>query len=164
MEMKHGLMTPCVLMCVVAFASEADARGDEQAVTKLIQDVAHAMARLPKTNDVKGVLQHLAQDYTFIEEGELRHRKELEATLHDLQSQKASGEAVEIKDEVTHIDVHVAGNWAWAVYDEVVIIMVNGQIVDENNNKCTGVFRKTGQRWLYVHEHCSEGADTDTSN
>lgn len=151
-------------MFVAAFASEADALTDEQAVTKLIQETAHAMAALPKTKDVKGVLQYLAQDYTFIDEGELRGRKELEATLRELPSQKTSGETVEIKDDVTHIHVHVAGDWAWAVYDEVVIITVKGQIVDEDDNKCTGIFRKTDQRWLYVHEHCSEGGDADPSN
>lgn len=164
MDRNKVLVTPCVLMCLAAFASEADARTDEQAITKLIQDAAHAMAALPKTKDVKGVLQYLAQDYTFIDGGELRHRKELEASLRDLQSQKTSGEEVEIKDEVTDIHVHVAGDWAWAVYDEVVIITINGQIIDEDDSKCTGIFRKTGQRWLYVHEHCSEGGDADTSN
>jgi len=164
MDRKQVLVMPCVLMCVAAFASEAYALADEQAITKLIRDAAHAMAALPKTNDVKGVLQYLAQDYTFIDQGELRGRKELEVTLRDLQSQKTSGEAVEIKDEVTHIHVHVAGNWAWAVYDEVVLITVNGQTIDEDDNTCTGIFRKTGQRWLYVHEHCSEGGDADTSN
>lgn len=164
MDIKQVLMIPCVLMCVAAFAGEVEARADEQAITQLIKDAAHAMAALPKTKDAKGVLQYFAQDYTFIDQGEVRDRKELEGTLRDLQSQKASGEAVEIKDEVTHIHVHVAGNWAWAVYDEVVIITVNGQIVDEDANKCTGVFRKTGQRWLFVHEHCSEGGDADTSN
>jgi len=164
MDMKRMLVTPCVLMCVVAFGSEADARADEQGITKLIQDAAHAMAALPKTKDVKGVLQYLAQDYTFIDEGELRGRKELEATLRDLQTQKTSGEAVEIRDDATHIHVHVAGNWAWAVYDEVVIITVNGQIIDEDDSKCTGIFRRTGPRWLYGHEHCSEGGDADTSN
>lgn len=158
------LVMPCVLMCVAAFASEAYARADEEAITKLIQDAAHAMAALPKTKDVKSVLQYFAQDYTFIDEGELRHRKELEASLRDLQTQKTSGEAVEIKDEVTNIHVHVAGNWAWAVYDEVVIITVNGQVIDEDDNKCTGIYRKTGQRWLYVHEHCSEGGEADPSN
>lgn len=164
MDMKQVLVAPCVLICVAAFASEADALADEQAITKLIRDASHAMAVLPKTKDVKGVLQYFAQDYTFIDEGELRDRKELEAALRDLQSQKTSGEAVEIKDEVTHIHVHVAGDWAWAVYDEVVIITIKGQIIDEDDSKCTSIFRKTGQRWLYVHEHCSEGGDADTSN
>jgi ketosteroid isomerase-like protein len=164
MDRKHVLVMPCVLMCVAALASEADALTDDQIVTKLIQETSHAMAALPKTKDVKGVLQYLAQDYTFIDEGELRGRKELEATLRDLQSQKPSGEVPEIKDEVTHIQVHVAGDWAWAVYDEVVIITVSGQTVDEDDNTCTGIFRKTGQRWLYVHEHCSEGGDADPSN
>ena len=112
MDMKQVLVAPCVLMCVAALASEAFARADEQAIAKLIQDKAHAMAALPKTKDMKGVLQYLAQDYTFIDQGELRGRKELEASLRDLQSQKTSGEAVEIKDDVTHIHVHVAGDWA----------------------------------------------------
>lgn len=149
---------------MAAFAGEALARADEQAIAKLIRDKAHAMAALPKTKDVNGVLQYLAQDYTFIDEGELRDRKELEASLRDVQSQKTSGETVEIKDEVTHIHVHVAGNWAWAVYDEVVLITVNGQIIDEGESKCTGILRKTDQHWLYVHEHCSEGGDGNTSN
>jgi len=164
MERKHVLVTPCVLICVAAFASEAHALTDEQAITKLIKDAAHAMAALPKTNDVKSVLQYLGQDYTFIDQGELRGRKELEATLHDLKSHKTSGEAVEIKDDVTHIQVHVAGNWAWAVYDEVVMITVNGQIINEDDSMCTSIFRKTGERWLYVHEHCSEGGGADTPN
>ncbi len=164
MDRKQALLTPCVLMCVAAFASEAYALTDEQAIIKLIKDAAHAMAALPKTNDVKSVLQYLGQDYTFIDQGELRGRKELEATLHDLKSQKTSGEAVEIKDDVTHIQVHVTGNWAWAVYDEVVMITVNGQVIDEDDSKCTSIFRKTGERWLYVHEHCSEGGDADTPN
>ena len=63
--MKHLLVTSCVLMCAVAFASVAFALADEQAITKLIQDSAHAMAALPKTKDVKGALQYLAQDYTL---------------------------------------------------------------------------------------------------
>lgn len=162
MEITKVLVTPCVLMCLAAFASQADAGADEQAIAKLIQDSAHAMAALPKTKDVKGVLQYLAQDYTFVDEGQLRGRKELEAMLRDLQSQKPLGEVPEIKDEVTHIQVHVAGDWAWAVYDEVVITTAKGQIVDEVDDKCTGIFRKTGQNWLYVHEHCSEGGDADT--
>ena len=167
MDMKQLLVTSCVLMCVAAFAGEAFALADEQAITKLIQDSAHAMAALPKTKDVKGALQYLAQDYTFIDEGQRRGREELEATLRELQSQKPSGESAEsaeIKDKVTHIQVHVAGDWAWAVYDEVVITTANGRIIDEGDNTCTGIFRKTGQRWLYVHEHCSEGGDADKSN
>lgn len=164
MDKKQVFVTACVLMCVAAFAGEAYALTDEQAITKLIQEAAHAMAALPKTKDVKGALQYLAQDYTFIDEGELRGRKELETTLRDLQSQKPSGEAPDIKDEVANIHVHVVGDWAWAVYDEVVIMTVKGQIIDEDDSKCTGIFRKTDQRWLYVHEHCSEGGDADPSN
>ena len=43
--------------------------------------------------------------------------------------------------------------------------MSSGHILDEDISKCTGIFRKTKGRWLYVHEHCSEGVgDSPASN
>ena len=157
-----GLASIC---CILLFTLDVQAAGEDKAIAKLIQSVSHAMVDLPKTKNVKAVLQYFAGDYTFLEDGEFKTLKDLEEVLQSFAAEKASEELIEIKDDVVNLQVRIVGAWAWATYDETFTAMSSGHILDEDVSKCTGIFRKTKGRWLYVHEHCSEGVgDSPASN
>jgi ketosteroid isomerase-like protein len=144
---------------MLAFALDAHAAGEDQAIAKLVQAVSHAMVELPKTKTVKHVLQYFSPDYTFVEDGEFKTMKDLEGLLQSFAAEKPAEELIGIKDEVVNLKVHIVGDWAWATYDETFTATLKGELIDEDISKCTGIFRKTKGRWLYVHEHCSEGQE-----
>jgi ketosteroid isomerase-like protein len=143
---------------------DAQASSEDKAISKLIQSVSHAMVDLPKTKNVKVVLQYFAGDYTFLEDGEFKTLTDLEEVLQSFAAEKPTEELIEIKDDVVNLTVHLVGAWAWATYDETFTAMSSGHILDEDVSKCTGIFRKTKGRWLYVHEHCSEGVGDSPSS
>jgi len=151
-----GLSSFC---CVLAFALGARASAEDKAISTLIHAVSHAMVELPKTKNMKAVLQYVAGDYTFFEDGELKTIRDLEEMLQSFAAEKPGEEFIEITDDVVNVKVHITGDWAWATYDETFTATSKGDLIDEDISKCTGIFRKTKGRWLYVHEHCSEGRE-----
>lgn len=42
-------------------------------------------------------------------------------------------------------------------YDTKISVM--GKTVVDEQDKCTGIYRKEGTQWLILHEHCSEQTD-----
>ena len=71
--MRTGVTRFCVglasICCILLFTLDVQAAGEDKAIAKLIQSVSHAMVDLPKTKNVKAVLQYFAGDYTFLEDG-----------------------------------------------------------------------------------------------
>src|SRR5690242_16199160 len=157
--MRRVCMGLSGLCCVLAFALDACAASEEKAISSLIQAVSRAMVGLPKTKQIKAVLQYFAGDYTFFEDGEFKTIQDLEGMLQSFATEKPKEEFIEIKDDVINVKVRVISNWAWATYDETFTATSKGELIDEDISKCTGIFRKTKGRWLYVHEHCSEGQE-----
>lgn len=146
----------CLIVCFFALmVSKVGAGLEEDAIAKIITDVSKAMTDFPKTRDIKSILRFYAKDYTEISNGEPQTLSEMERLLTDLEDQINLGKPVGISDRVSNIKAQVSGTIGWATFDEVVKIGAGGQVLEEEQSKCTGIFKKKGTEWLIQHEHCS---------
>lgn len=149
-----------VITCGFVSVDSVLAVPDEKAITTMIQNVGRAMVSLPKTKDAKAVLKYFADDYTFIDDAAVGNRQAFESILRDIIENVPPEAALEITDNVQNIQVHVQNKWAWATYDETITLLLDKKPMNEDISKCTGIFRKHGEWWLYVHEHCSEADES----
>lgn len=147
------------LACALAL-TPADLRAgeDEFAIAKAISDSAAAWMSFPRTRNAASVLKFYAKDYVAIQDGEWQTLKDVERLLADLQSEIDQGHPVRILSRTRNIRVRVDGPTGWATFEYQAEIALAGQTVLAEEGRCTGIYRKAGQAWLFQHEHCSTAA------
>ncbi len=142
--------------CLFALmASPVWAGPDEDLIRKVITDQARAMTDFPRSKDMQAVLKFYARDYAGIDNGRWQDLKDAEKFLADLEEQINLGNPVGISTRVSNIKVQISGAMAWATYDQEVKVGALGQVVGQELQKCTGIYKKKGTEWLIQHGHCS---------
>jgi hypothetical protein len=134
---------------------------DEELVRTLITDQAKAIADFPRTKNKQAVLKFFSQDYSSVTDGITSDLKDTEKMLSDFEQQINLGNPLDISNRVSNIIVHVSGVLAWATFDNESKISVMGKIIEEERDKCTGIYQKKGTQWIIQHEHCSTPTDKD---
>ncbi len=128
---------------------------DEDAIRKIITDQAKALTDFPRSRDVQAVLKYFASDYSSVEDGIGHDIKGTEKMLLELEEQINLGNPVGISSRVSNINLQVFGIMAWATFDHEVKVGAMGEVLVQEQGKCTGIYRKKGMQWLIQHEHCS---------
>ena len=73
----------------------------------------------------------------------------------DFEEQINLGNPVGISGRVSNIKLQVSGTMAWATFDHEFKVGAMGEVIVQEQSKCTGIYRKKGMQWLIQHEHCS---------
>lgn len=149
----------CALACALALTATFVRAGDDEfAIAKAITDSTTAWTNFPRTRDPASVLKFYAKDYVAIQDGEWQTLKDVERLLADLQEEIDQGHAVRILVRTKNIRVQVDGPTGWATYEYQARIGLAGRIVLAGDGRCTGIYKKAGEAWLFQHEHCSTAA------
>lgn len=75
--------------------------------------------------------------------------------LLDFEERINLGNPVGISDRVSNIKLQVFGTMAWGTFDHEFKVGAMGEVIVQEQSKCTGIYRKKGMQWLIQHEHCS---------
>jgi ketosteroid isomerase-like protein len=149
-----------ILICFsLMLFSPAWAGSDEDLIRTLITDQAKVFSDFPRSRDKQAVLKFFSQDYSSVSDGEVGNLKDMEKELSDFEVQLNLGNPLGISERVSNINAEVSGVLAWATFNDDTKISVMGKTVVDEQDKCTGIYRKEGRQWLILHEHCSEPTD-----
>lgn len=144
------------ILCILAVAVlDAWAGPDDTVIVKTITDMAKSITDFPRTRDVQSVLKFFTKDYTEISDGEYDSLKGIETILTDLEEQINLGLPVGISFKVTDVKARTIGTIGWGTYNYVVKIGSGGEVLEEEQGKCTFICKKVGLTWLIHHQHSS---------
>lgn len=145
-----------LLVSGAAGTAPALAGQDEEAIQTLLIETAKSTAEYSRTRDPDSVLKAYTEDYVGVQDGEEETIETIRKWLMDYGAELDKGNPTRFLGEVYGIKVRSSGAIAWATYDYVFKLIVNGEVQTEDRGLCTSILRKEGPAWLIQHEHCSK--------
>lgn len=159
--MKKFLSMSFICCLYLVSGSFAWAGPDDLVIGKAITDRAKAVTNFPQSKDVQTILRFYTKDYIGITDGEAHSYANIEDEFSDMAEKINLGQQVGISNKVADIKPQVSGTVGWVIYDYSLKIGSGGEVLEQEQGKCTAIFRKEGSAWLIQHEHCSSASPQD---
>ncbi|MCI0486842.1 MAG: nuclear transport factor 2 family protein [Blastocatellia bacterium] len=132
-------------------SSALEAEQNKKAVEETVKAYARALADLPRTRDAQTILRFHAVEFTGINDGEKYDLAKIRDTLDKVMRAIDEGNNIAISAKAENIKIEFEGDIAWASYDSIVRIKVNGKVAQDVKQKSTDKFKRVNSGWLLTH-------------